>query len=71
MSAVVPAAGLGDEQKVLREPQRVFAFQCKCGCEFFRVDVEVYADFGWSPIISCIGCGQVCTPTEPLTNGPH
>jgi hypothetical protein len=67
--AVVPA--LQTPVKTLREPRSTLAFQCKCGSEFFRVDVEIYADYGWAPILSCVACGQICEPTEPLTNGPH
>lgn len=66
---IVPA--VKQPEKELREPRRVLAYQCKCGCEFFRVDVEIYADYGWAQVLSCISCGQINEPTEPMTNGPH
>lgn len=57
--------------KKIPDAKQTLSFQCKCGCDFFRVDVEIYADYGWASVLSCIACGQICEPTEPLTNGPH
>lgn len=67
----MPIAAVQLPPKTLRDAQQTLSFQCKCGCEFFRVDVEIYADSTWAPILSCISCGQICEPSEPLTNGPH
>lgn len=66
---IVPALKL--PPKVLREPKRALTYQCKCGCELFRVDVEIYEDHSWASVISCVACGQINEPSEPLTNGPH
>jgi hypothetical protein len=67
----IPSAKLPDDQKTLRDPVRALAFQCMCGCDLFRVDVEIYADHSWASVLSCAACGHIRTPTEPITNGPH
>lgn len=69
--SIVPAALLQEEKKRLLDAQRTLEFQCKCGCAMFYVDVEIYADFSWAPVMSCVACKAICVPTEPLTNGPH
>lgn len=71
MAEIRDGVGLPADEKRLRDPEQAFTFQCKCGCELFRVDTEVYADYRWAAIMSCAACGQVCVPTEPITNGPH
>lgn len=68
---VIDGVGLSEQQKLLRQPQRTLSFLCKCGCDMFHVDVEMYADYSWMPVIVCAACKQINTITEPMTNGPH
>lgn len=67
----IPAVPLAEEERDVCEPVRALTFQCKCGCESFRVEVEIYADHSWATVISCVACASIVTPTEPMTNGPH
>lgn len=69
--AKIDSVALAEDQKQLRVPVSALSFVCKCGCELFTVDWETYADCTGGPVLSCFACRQICTPTEPVTNGPH
>jgi len=71
VAEVLESVGLSDAEKELREPSRTLAFECKCGCDLFRVEVDTYANGTWAAVILCAACGKSVCPTEPITNGPH
>ena len=63
---VVPA-----EMVASCEPKRTLSFECKCGCDLFRLDVCITEQHDWYTLLLCAACGKACLPTEPITNGPH
>jgi hypothetical protein len=67
----IASATLAPEAAPAIEPQRVLSFECKCGCDMFRVNVLTNIDHSWFVQIECAACGTSCVPTEPITNGPH
>lgn len=53
------------------KPVNTLNFVCKCGCDMFRVEVDVFADGSFAKALLCVGCQTPCVVTEPMTNGPH
>lgn len=71
MAEIIPACSVSGLPEASSEPVRTLEFQCKCGCDLFRIEVEVYADGCYSQMLVCSTCGQDNVVTAPITNGPH
>lgn len=48
-----------------REPLRVYAFHCGCGCPFFTAEWAMFSDLDGRARLYCADCKREAIPTEP------